>query len=1228
MEQYRIEITSIIVFVLISFLFIYLRLTKNYAKKLKNIVEVDQITGLMTVTKLVQEVKLALKTAKPNEYYLMSFDVDNFKFINQTYGFEKGNVLLRSIADSMRKYASEDALLCRYHNDIFLVFGKSKNITEFTIDMPMFSQERCDEIVKNVGINMTIHFSTSVYYIENPNDSIDYVSQRVRKARIAAKQKHGNTIIVYTEELRLKAEKETFIFNSMEQAIKDEEFFIFIQPKVELQTGKLVGGEVLVRWKKLDGTVIPPDEFIPLFENIHFITTLDKYVFEQTCKWIQSATVPLPCISVNISYVTALDEHFIKDYMNILNKYRLLPQQFELEITESGIADDFETMVIIMQRVKELGFNLAIDDFGKGASSLARLKELEVDVVKLDKGFITNNFNIKKGNLVIADVISLVNNLGIISLAEGIETQEQLDLLIGFGCNLGQGYFFDEPLSTQEFLDRVFEDRNKNYPKTIRTNEKIKGYLMDFEHLPYGIAIIKNDMYSTIIKANEVFYSIIGYTKQSLLEQHENRLTDIFIDKIYDVVKMQPITKDYTLEFDLRVRKADGKIVWVHDYVHYNAKEDLFFVTFVDTTDKMFLSEMELSFEAYQAQKESLIYLNNHTSEYVLISDIETGKIVYMNENAMKHFHYTKESEWKDELYDDVVFGSTGLVDESYYRPITEEFSHREYYNKFLKMHLYVENKIITVLGKKMRLNILTDVTIKKKMEYEHTLQMTLKQCIEYLYTTTAASTTATTTTFHNTLEQLRLYYNADRAYFYKFVQNGYDVERFYEVLGAGMKSAEGVFQAIPEQIKVPLLKFLAENQSIHQQTLAHVVDNLGVEFSDVYSKYQVDSFTYCAVMDTEGEIVGFMGVDNPKKSGENTELMLLLSRFIWMFIRNIHTKQLEKENYRLEELSKLTVLKKCTDNLKDMTYIAENITDILYSLRKHYGSNCARILSISEDMTSYCINYESYGGDIPSRMVDSQNKSISIISKWIERFRESEQSIVVSVDELHLSSTERKLWEENGVISSVATPMYDKNGVLSGILSVNNPTIASRSNALIHVVAKDISDYLEKIEIQKISELDALTGLNHKIITQEKIVALLEQGYEGVMFMIDIDHFKIINDTLGHSIGDNVLTDIAFKLEQTFRSDDIIGRIGGDEFMVFCPNLIVGDLIKMKAQSLLNSCQRVYKNGDLTVQVSISIGICNVDKECNTFTRLYEKVDSALYEAKRNGRNQFSILK
>ncbi len=463
MENITIEafLSFIILALIILFTSMYIHLIKKFKKKLKCFEEVDTLIGTISLSKFTTELQKKISTAKPNEYYLLSFDVDNMKYVNQNFGFDKGNDLLRSIANNISKYTNNETLFCRYQHDIFILFGRFLQKDQFNLSNPIFSQERCDAIVAEAGLNTTIHFSTGVYFIKDPAGNHDNIIDCVKKARLLAKQKYGNSIAFYSEEIQRQSEREILIYSTMEDAIKNKEFFIVIQPQVELSTKKLIGGEILVRWKKADGTMLFPDEFIPLFEKNHFITFLDKYVFESACILITETNQKLPILSINVSLVTVLEDNFIDDYLEILNRYGLKPDQFDIEITESAIDSDFDKLITISKKLRKLGFKLSIDDFGKGASSLSRIKELDIDVIKLDRGFITNNFNVEKGNVVIANAISLVNNLGITSLAEGLETQEHLKLLLSLNCKLGQGYLFSKPISTDEFLLQIAED-NEN----------------------------------------------------------------------------------------------------------------------------------------------------------------------------------------------------------------------------------------------------------------------------------------------------------------------------------------------------------------------------------------------------------------------------------------------------------------------------------------------------------------------------------------------------------------------------------------------------------------------------------------------------------------------------------------------------------------------------------------------------------------------------------------------
>ena len=1226
---------SIIVFIIFFLVVIYLSLVMKNEKKLKNIVEVDSITGLMTITKMMSEVTKLLENSKPNEYYILSCDIDNFKTINQTYNIEKGNELLCAVANSMRKYASKDVLMCRLQNDIFVVFGKRSNVDNFSTTTLLFSQERCDEIIQSIGISSILHFSTGVYVIENKHVSIEKAIDNVRKARYISKTKHGNVVTIYSEELKLKTEKENEIYANMEKAIKNKEFFIVIQPKIELETGKLVGGEVLVRWKNEYGKLIYPEDYIPLFEGNSFIVNLDIYVFEETCRFVKSATVPLPHLSINISIMTALSENFVENYMEILDRYNLKPKQFELELTESALDYNYEKIYKVTMKLKRLGFILSLDDFGKGASSLARINSLDVDIVKLDRGFIANNINKEKGNSVVNSTIALVINLGIRTLAEGIETKEQLDMLVEFGCDLGQGYLFDMPLSTSEFTNRVIEDSKKIYPKAVKSKGKIRGYLSNFENLPYGIAITKNDSYSTIIKANQRFYDIIGHTKEGLYDKYENRLTDIMVDNPYYKVEKKDTTNDYDIELDLHIKTANGDDIWVTDYAHYDALEDIFFVTFIDSTDKMIINSEKLSFTAYQAQKESLLYMNDLTSDYTIVSDIENDEIVFVNENAMKLFGFSCEEDWIGRNYHSIYGGNIPMYHEYNNAVLEKGYGSREYYNEYLRLYLHIESKIIMVMDRKMRLNIVSDITSRKKIENENNLQNTLKECIEYLYTTATTNTVTTnsditTTAIQNMLKQLKLYYYSDRVYYYAFDEDGETISHGYEVLRDGIQSAKEAVLNLPLENRTWLINELKTQNSVYQHALSNISEEEQDILNQTYEDNSVNSFIYAAVKDFDGNIIGFLGVDNPRENSDNPELMNLLSKYIWMFIKSMNMKKLEKEAVKSEELSVVNALEKGAILLQGFEKPNENITEVLGLLRKHYGASQVTLISIDKENLTYSMTHESCDSSTKARISEIQNIPITLFDELMEPFKNGVQFTTVNVEDIPYNSHQRKKWDKFGITSVIIAPLFDKNGEVTAFISVNNRTLINRNQTLASIMAKDINDYLEKLSLEERYReevmLDPLTNLFNKIATQDSITANLGEGVTGILFIIDIDYFKNLNDTLGHIVGDVALVEIAAEIKKTFRNSDVVGRIGGDEFMVFCPDPITEEIAITKANSICKNCNKVYEKDGLLVEITTSIGIHRIDEKDYTFKEVYERVDKGLYVAKKRGKNQFYI--
>ena len=541
-------------------------------KKTKELLEVDTLTGAFTKYKFLKDVANALANAIPNEYMLILLDIDNFKGVNKNYGIEKGDQLLCAITKSLKKHVSSDAIMGRIQNDVFAVFMKNKDIPKIPID------EMLEQEIRDLGLEYQIYFSVGVYPIENPKEQITDILDNAKAVKNIGKSTFGNTLYVYTKELKNKFEKTQVVLSSMEKALVNKEFFILIQPKVELQTLKLTGGEVLVRWKRKEGTFIYPDEFIPIFEENQFIEQLDAYVFEQTCIFIKNANVELPLLSVNISAVSLLKENVVERYLEIVDTYGIKPQQLELELTESAIESNFGKIQDLISKFKSFGFHIAIDDFGKGESSLTRIKELAVDTIKLDKGFIDNKIETEKDRVFLTNLIKMIHGLGYSTLTEGVETENQRKLLLNMGCEYGQGYLFDRPIPTEDFLSRVENNAKEEFPKVEQQIEKNKKAIRDIELLPYSVIVVTNDASITVIEANEAFYTLIGYTKKEFLLMCGNSFKEMVAENIVEILDENANQTDL-FDAKLHLSGANLKEVLVHAYMSYKEEQNTYTIT-------------------------------------------------------------------------------------------------------------------------------------------------------------------------------------------------------------------------------------------------------------------------------------------------------------------------------------------------------------------------------------------------------------------------------------------------------------------------------------------------------------------------------------------------------------------------------------------------------------------------------------------------------------------------
>lgn len=437
-----IVITAYIVIVRVSFR----RLTKAN-EEVSRIAYTDSITGYSTWDKFVLDAKSLLRH-EYRRYALVSFDIDKFKAINDMYGHEEGNRVLKLIADTVNRNLQDGETFSRINSDNYYILMLYSSDRDTARRIGSLIQAIEYEITEFVPV-----LSFGIYRITDKSVSIRRMGDLADIAKRTVKYGDASAYTFYSESMLEKMREEKRIENEMQTALDMHEFCVFYQPKVSLD-GKvnLTGAEALVRWIK-DGTVISPGKFIPLFEKNRFIVKLDYYIMDQVCQKIKQweSYYPHLLISVNMSRAHLRDPQFVEKLNDICLSHGVSTSSIEIEITESAAYGSLDVLTAVFKQLRDYGFHISIDDFGSGYSSLNMLKDLPADVLKIDRAFLAESNSNKRANDILGYVIRMAGSLGMHTICEGIETDEQAKLLGGLGCEMAQGFYFAKPMPSDSF---------------------------------------------------------------------------------------------------------------------------------------------------------------------------------------------------------------------------------------------------------------------------------------------------------------------------------------------------------------------------------------------------------------------------------------------------------------------------------------------------------------------------------------------------------------------------------------------------------------------------------------------------------------------------------------------------------------------------------------------------------------------------------------------------------
>lgn len=414
----------------------------------------DPLTHLYNREKFCTAAAELMQKNSDVKYAIVYLDISHFKVVNDLCDIETGNLVLKTAGACFAHYTKDRGICARLEAD------------HFAICMPL-DELKMDELISAVDEDMqmlvlphTILFYAGVLPVENVFLPVDQMCDRAHMALSTVKDNYRKRYAFYDDKMRERMMDEQMILREMEYAIEQKQFTIYLQPIYSTVKQCDTSAEALVRWTHPTEGMISPDRFIPLFERNGFIARLDHYVWEEVCRLLADERAKLGRVvpvSVNVSRLDFYDENLLDFFLGLMKKYDLEPWMIKLEVTESAYTDNPQQIMKTMKRFQEAGFKFLMDDFGSGYSSLSMLRNLPVNILKIDMKFVQEIVTSYRAAKIMEHIVQLAHDIKMDVVIEGVETKEQVEFLQDIGCDEIQGYYFSRPLPRDEYLERLAE---------------------------------------------------------------------------------------------------------------------------------------------------------------------------------------------------------------------------------------------------------------------------------------------------------------------------------------------------------------------------------------------------------------------------------------------------------------------------------------------------------------------------------------------------------------------------------------------------------------------------------------------------------------------------------------------------------------------------------------------------------------------------------------------------
>lgn len=560
----------------------------------------DSLTGLYNRFAFERKVPEVLKNNLDKKYVICFCDINRFKVLNDLYGGAVGNSVLQHVAITLKNLVGDRGFVARFSSDKFAIFAESSlSFLEDLRSLKTFS-------TKSIKIPFVLSAKFGLYFIDDHNVETLYLLNAASIAMDSATNKSilENSYTFFSEEMRENLIKGVEITSSLKLALVKDQFRLFFQPQYHVETGRLCGAEVLCRWFEDDGTVLSPSVFIPIAEKTGFIRQLDKIIWKKAFmslrQWLDEGLEPVP-LSINISRYSLRHDDSVLYIERLKREYKVPTELIRFEVTENCISNDSVEIIHKIERLRNIGFKIAMDDFGSGYSSLNSLKDLDIDILKLDMGFFGGK-NTEKGYNIIGSVIRMAHALRIYTVAEGVETEDEANFLRNVGCDVIQGFYYAKPMNETEYLSWLKQEKlhalpvlggfgkinvdNFNNPvaseNIIFENYASPSVIIDFDGNEFFLVRINNKA-RQILKIENI--SIMNI--QRLLDYVTKRKRNAhLIEKVQKAVETKSEV-GFLLDLERIWIKAYGTLLDTTDSRH------TFFVRFEDVTNEI-LAEKEV----------------------------------------------------------------------------------------------------------------------------------------------------------------------------------------------------------------------------------------------------------------------------------------------------------------------------------------------------------------------------------------------------------------------------------------------------------------------------------------------------------------------------------------------------------------------------------------------------------------------------------------------------------